>query len=44
MTVEDFFAGGKVCIELSELKSCQASIGIEANENLLIIREELEKN
>lgn len=41
MTVEEFFAGGKICVELSKLKSCQASIGLEANDNLLIVREEL---
>lgn len=42
MTVEEFFAGGQVCIELSELRGTQACISIDATENLEIIREELE--
>lgn len=41
MTVKEFFAGGMVCVELAGLKSSQASIGIDANENVVIIREEL---
>ena len=42
MTVGEFFAGGQVCIELSELKGTSAKIGIDATENLTITREELE--
>lgn len=41
MTVEEFFAGGQVCIELSELRGTQASISIDATDNLDIVREEL---
>lgn len=41
MTVEEFFAGGQICIELSWLKGTHASIGVDATENLSIAREEL---
>jgi sRNA-binding carbon storage regulator CsrA len=41
MTVEEFFAGGQICIELSKLRGTQASIGVDATENLDIVREEL---
>lgn len=42
MTVEEFFAGGQICIELFHLKGTSASIGFDATDNLLIVREELE--
>lgn len=42
MTVEEFFAAGQVCIELSEMRGTQATISIDATDNLIIVREELE--
>lgn len=42
MTVEEFFAGGQVCIELAEMRGTQATISIDATDNLIIVREELE--
>jgi sRNA-binding carbon storage regulator CsrA len=41
MTVEEFFAGGQICVELSKVRGSKAQIGIDANENLEILREEL---
>jgi sRNA-binding carbon storage regulator CsrA len=41
MTVEEFFAGGQICIQLSQIKGIQASIGIDATNNLVVLREEI---
>jgi len=41
MTVEEFFAGGDICIEITSIKNSEAGIGIEASLNLNIVREEI---
>jgi sRNA-binding carbon storage regulator CsrA len=41
MTVEEFFAGGDICIEITSIKTSEASIGIDASLNLDIVREEI---
>jgi sRNA-binding carbon storage regulator CsrA len=41
MTVEEFFAGGQICITLGEIRGKKAYISVDANENIGIVREEL---
>jgi sRNA-binding carbon storage regulator CsrA len=41
MTVEEFFAGGDICIEVTSIKTSEAGIGIDASLNLNIAREEI---
>lgn len=43
MTVEEFFAGGQISIELSEVKGKQAWITIDADDKLVIVREEISR-